>query len=72
MRAILLEEQRAGRVAPDLDPDTAARVMAWGGERVISRHVAVRDPADDAALARELAMQRWYGVYARVAQGPPH
>jgi AcrR family transcriptional regulator len=70
MRTILVEEQRAGRVAAGLDPDTAARVMAWSGERVIARHVAVRDPADDAALARELAMQRWYGVYARTAEGP--
>jgi AcrR family transcriptional regulator len=70
MRVILVEEQRAGRVAADLDPDTAARVMSWGGERVIARHVATRDPADDAKLARELAMQRWYGVDARRAEGP--
>jgi AcrR family transcriptional regulator len=71
MRATLAGARRAGRVAADMDPDTAARVMAWSGERVIARHVAVRDPAEDAALARELAMQRWYGVYARTAEGPP-
>jgi AcrR family transcriptional regulator len=70
MRVTLVEEQRAGRVAADLDPDTAARVMAWSGERVIARHVAAQDPADDAKLARELAMQRWYGVYARTAEAP--
>lgn len=70
MRATLIEEQRAGRVAASLDPGTAARVMTWSGERVIAHHVAVRDPADDAELARELGLQRWYGVYARTAEGP--
>jgi AcrR family transcriptional regulator len=70
MRATLVEEQRAGRVAADLDPDTAARVMSWSGEAVLARHVAVRDAADDAKLARELAMQRWYGVYTRTAEAP--
>jgi AcrR family transcriptional regulator len=70
MRATLVEEQRAGRVAADLDPDTAARVMSWSGEAVMARHVAARDAADDAKLARELAMQRWYGVYTRTAEAP--
>jgi AcrR family transcriptional regulator len=70
MRATLVEERRAGRVAADLDPDTAARVMSWSGEAVIARHVAVREAADDAKLARELAMQRWYGVYTRTAEAP--
>jgi hypothetical protein len=57
-------------VAADLDPDTAARVMSWSGEAVMARHVAARDAADDAKLARELAMQRWYGVYTRTAEAP--
>ncbi|GAB2805574.1 hypothetical protein GCM10027176_08190 [Actinoallomurus bryophytorum] len=70
MRTTLVEEQCAGRVAADMDPDTAARVMSWSGESVIARHVTVRDAADDAKLARELAMQRWYGVYARTAEAP--
>jgi AcrR family transcriptional regulator len=70
MRATLVDQQRAGRVAADLDPDTAARVMSWSGEAVMARHVAVRAAADDAKLARELAMQRWYGVYTRTAEAP--
>jgi hypothetical protein len=44
--------------------------MSWSGEAVMARHVAARDAADDAKLARELAMQRWYGVYTRTAEAP--
>jgi AcrR family transcriptional regulator len=68
--AMLEEEKQAGRAAADLDPVLAARVMTWGGERIVARHVAVGDPADDAAVARELALQRWYGVYRRPAAEP--
>jgi AcrR family transcriptional regulator len=71
MRQILVEEQRAGRIAADMDPRLAAQVLAWSGERVVARHVTHHDRSEDSALARELAMQRWYGVYARTAEAPP-
>jgi AcrR family transcriptional regulator len=71
MTALLVEEQRAGRVAASLDPVTAGHVMAWEGERAVSRHIAVGDPADDSKVALELALQRWYGVYRRTDAGAP-
>ncbi|GII56813.1 hypothetical protein Pth03_52020 [Planotetraspora thailandica] len=64
---VVAEEQRAGRTAGDFDPVTAGRVMVWGGERVIGRHVAMGDAAADASVARELAGQHWFGVYHRQA-----
>jgi AcrR family transcriptional regulator len=62
---LIREEQTAGRTPASIDPVTAAEVMTWGGDRVIARHVATHDAARDAAVARELALIRWYGVYRR-------
>jgi AcrR family transcriptional regulator len=67
--ARLSEEQGAGRLGAGLDPVAAARVIVWGGERVIARHVALDDGSGDAALARELALQQWHGAYRRPAEG---
>jgi hypothetical protein len=39
--------------------------MTWGGDQVIARHVANHDAGRDEAVARELALIRWYGVYRR-------
>jgi AcrR family transcriptional regulator len=61
----LSEEVRAGRLGADLDPVMAARVIVWGGERVITRHVALDDGTGDAGLARELALQQWHGAFRR-------
>jgi AcrR family transcriptional regulator len=62
---IIREEQTAGRTLASIDPVTAAEVMTWGGDRVIARHVANHDASRDEAVARELALIRWYGVYRR-------
>jgi AcrR family transcriptional regulator len=62
---IIREEQTAGRTLASIDPVTAAEVMTWGGDRVIARHVANHDASHDEAVARELALIRWYGVYRR-------
>jgi AcrR family transcriptional regulator len=63
----LREEQDAGRLGADVDPVLAGWTLAVGGAAVIARHVAGGDPDDDAAVARELALSQWYGVYRRPA-----
>jgi AcrR family transcriptional regulator len=62
---LIREEQTAGRTPASIDPVTAAEVMTWGGDQVIARHVANHDAGRDEAVARELALIRWYGVYRR-------
>jgi AcrR family transcriptional regulator len=64
----LVAEQREGRTPDDLDPTTASRVIVWGGEEAIIRHIGVDDGGGDEALARELAHIWWYGAYRRRAQ----
>lgn len=64
----LLAEQSAGRTATDFDAVLAAQVMTWGGDQVIARQAASADRSRDVAVARELAMNRWYGAFRR----PPH
>jgi len=61
----LKEEQRAGRLSADLDPVIAGRVLAWSGEQVIARQVAIGNPKEDAKVARELADSQWFGTYRR-------
>jgi AcrR family transcriptional regulator len=63
--ARLTEEQEAGRLAPDVDPVLAGWTLAVGGAAVISRHVAAGDPDRDTAIAHELGVSQWYGVYRR-------
>jgi AcrR family transcriptional regulator len=63
--SLLKEEQREGRLSPDVDTVTAGRVLAWGGEQVIARQVAIGNPKDDAQVAREMALSQWYGTYRR-------
>ncbi|MGW3243767.1 TetR/AcrR family transcriptional regulator [Streptomyces sp. NPDC001070] len=63
---LLIEaEQEAGRLHRGVDAATAAQVLAWGGEQVIARQVAIGDPARDEAVARDLAESQWYGTYRR-------
>ncbi|MFC4533607.1 TetR/AcrR family transcriptional regulator [Sphaerisporangium dianthi] len=64
---LLAREQRAGRASTGLDPVRAARVMIWGGEKVIAQHVTTTedDGEEDARVAGELAAAHWYGVYRR-------
>jgi AcrR family transcriptional regulator len=64
---LIRAEQDAGRTAADIDPVIAARVMTWDGNQVIARHVASGEESLDAAVARELALIRWHGVYRRPA-----
>jgi AcrR family transcriptional regulator len=63
--AVLRDEQEAGRSPASLDLVSASRVIVVGGERAILDHVAVAEPAEDAAFARELALIWWYGAYRR-------
>jgi AcrR family transcriptional regulator len=65
---VLKEEQRAGRTPADIDSVVAGRVLAWGGEQVIARHITMGDPDDDSAVAREMARSQWYGTYRRRAE----
>lgn len=63
--SLIEEEQESGRLHRGVDAVAAAQVMAWGGEQVIARQVAIGDPAGDEAVARELAESQWYGAYRR-------
>ncbi|MFE2542851.1 hypothetical protein [Actinacidiphila glaucinigra] len=58
-------EQEAGRLHRGVDAQAAAQVLAWGGEEVIARQVAIGDPARDEAVARDLAESQWYGTLQR-------
>ena len=64
-------EQAAGRTAPELEPATASRVFVWGGIQVIANQVLTGDPAQDAAVAREIASLQWYGSFRRPAEDRP-
>jgi hypothetical protein len=61
------EEQASGRMAVDIDPVLAARIVVRGGSQVIARQVADSDGTDDADVAQELARAYWFGIYRRPA-----
>jgi AcrR family transcriptional regulator len=61
----LREEQRAGRLAPGVDPVTAGQVLTWSGEQAIARQVGIGERKDDAKVARALAELQWFGTYRR-------
>jgi AcrR family transcriptional regulator len=63
--SLIAEEQAAGRTDSAINPTVLAQVLTWDGDRVIARHVATNDSANDAQVARELAMVRWHGAYRR-------
>ncbi|WP_147315610.1 TetR/AcrR family transcriptional regulator [Asanoa ferruginea] len=63
--AVLRVEQEAGRVAASVDLVSVARIIVIGGERAIVDQITAREPATDAAFARELAQTWWLGVYRR-------
>jgi hypothetical protein len=44
-----------------------SRVIVWGGYRVIVDQVVNGDADGDAAIARELAYNQWYGAFRRPA-----
>ncbi|NMO57713.1 TetR/AcrR family transcriptional regulator [Actinoplanes sp. TBRC 11911] len=62
---LLRAEQDAGRTPADLDVETAAEIINWGGAQVIVRQVTMRGPERDDIVARELAEHRYYGAYRR-------
>ncbi|MFQ3558978.1 TetR/AcrR family transcriptional regulator [Streptomyces gramineus] len=62
---VIEEERDAGRTAADIDPAVAAKNVVRGGGQVIARQVAGEEGATDAAVARELALTYWYGVFRR-------
>ncbi|WP_371778922.1 TetR/AcrR family transcriptional regulator [Streptosporangium subroseum] len=64
-QAWMLGEQRAGRAPADLDPSIASQVIVYGGMRAIARHVTSGDPHRDLAVARELAVNQWFGALRR-------
>ena len=63
----LRTEQLAGRTAADLDVETASQIIIFGGNRVIAGHVLGGDPNRDEAVARELAVNQWFGAIRRPA-----
>ncbi|PZG16342.1 TetR/AcrR family transcriptional regulator [Nonomuraea aridisoli] len=63
----LRADQRAGLLGPDVDPEIGARVVVFGGFAVLSQHIADGDAADDAAVAREVALAHWHGTFRRPA-----
>ncbi|BBH70131.1 hypothetical protein ACTI_68160 [Actinoplanes sp. OR16] len=64
---LLIAEQAAGRTTADLDAAAASRLIIWGGMQTIAHQVASGDPAQDDAVARELARIQWYGTFRRPA-----
>ncbi|NBM15258.1 TetR/AcrR family transcriptional regulator [Streptomyces sp. GC420] len=64
---VIEEEQRDSRTPADIDARLAAKAIVQGGGQVIAQQVANSDGADDALVARELALGYWYGVYRRPA-----
>jgi len=56
-------EQRAGKIPKTLDPRTTAQFIVFGAERLAAQHVATRDAAEDAALARHTADSMWRMMY---------
>lgn len=68
-RQWLKAAQTAGEAPADLRADTNIRIMVWGGVQAIAHHIATGDPADDIAVAHEIAMVQWFGGFRRPA-GP--
>jgi AcrR family transcriptional regulator len=66
-REFVAAAQRAGHTPADLRADTAVRLFVWGGMQTIAHHIATGDPADDIAVARELARAQWFGAFRRPA-----
>jgi AcrR family transcriptional regulator len=64
-RRWLRTEQMAGRTAADLDIDTASQIIVFGGIRVIAAHALDGIPERDEAVARELAVNQWFGAIRR-------
>lgn len=61
--ARLRDEQRAGRLAPEVDPVAAGQVLTWTGGQAIAQQVAIGDCRDDAKFATALADLQWFGTY---------
>ncbi|NMO55891.1 TetR/AcrR family transcriptional regulator [Actinoplanes sp. TBRC 11911] len=57
--------QRDGMTSAGVRTDTAVRVLVHGGIQAITHHIATGDPADDAAVAREIAEIQWFGALRR-------
>ncbi|WP_204071348.1 TetR/AcrR family transcriptional regulator [Planotetraspora phitsanulokensis] len=66
----IVDEQASGSTPSDLDAAAASRVIVWGGEQAIARHISVDDGSGDEAFARELGKIWWYGAYRRPAEQP--
>jgi TetR/AcrR family transcriptional regulator, ethionamide resistance regulator len=52
---VIASAREAGTVRAGIDPAVAADFVVWGGERLMSRHVATSPPETDPDCARELA-----------------
>jgi AcrR family transcriptional regulator len=64
---LLRTEQEAGRTSAELDPETAAEIINWGGFQVIVRQATTRGPERDEIVARELGANQFFGSYRRPA-----
>jgi AcrR family transcriptional regulator len=61
----LASEQKAGRTSAGVNLLIASRVIIYGGNQAIAAHVTTGDPADDRAVAREIAANQWFGGLRR-------
>lgn len=64
-QAWIEQARAAGQTAADIDAATASRVIVHGGSRVITMQALSGDPDLDAAVARELAANQWFGALRR-------
>ena len=65
----VVAQQRSGATPAEVDATVASRIVVWGGEQAIARHIAVDDGSGDEVFARELGAVFWYGVYRRPSMG---
>jgi TetR/AcrR family transcriptional regulator, ethionamide resistance regulator len=65
MRDKIADEQRAGRVAADVDPRTTALIIAWSVERSVAEHIRAAAPARDRAFADQLARSAWLTMFGQ-------
>ena len=65
MHERIADEQRAGRVAPEVDPAATAFIIVWSVERSITEHVRAAPPAADTGFADQLARSAWLTIFGR-------
>ena len=65
MRGRIEDEQRAGRVAAEVDPRATALILVWSVERSVAEHVRAEGSRGDAAFAAQLARSAWLTIFGQ-------